>query len=84
MPNADAILPNPYLHLVIMIGIAMVFASAFVILSHLLGPKRPVAEKTTTYECGIAVSGSFLGRFNVKFCVVAVLFLLFDLEVVDL
>lgn len=77
-------MPNPYLHLVLMIGIAVVFAVAFGLISRLVGPKNPLPEKTTTYETGVYVPGSFLGRFNVKFCVVAVLFLLFDLEVVFL
>lgn len=74
----------PYLHLIIMIGIAIVFALAFVLLSKFVGPKNPVKEKLTTYETGIEAKGVFLGHFNVKFCVVAILFLLFDLEVVFL
>ncbi len=77
-------MPNPYLHLLIMTAIAIVFALAFVVLSRLLGPKRPLPEKLTTYETGIATKGGFLGHFNVKFAVVAILFLLFDLEVVFL
>ena len=77
-------MPNPYLHLLIMVAIAVVFALAFVVLSRLLGPKNPVPEKLTTYETGIETKGGFLGHFNVKFCTVAVLFLLFDLEVVFL
>jgi NADH-quinone oxidoreductase subunit A len=74
----------PFLHLLIMMAIAIAFAGLFGLLSKLLGPKRPLPEKLTTYETGIAAEGTFLGRFNVKFCVVAVLFLLFDLEVVFL
>jgi len=80
-------MPNPYvpyLHLVIMMGIAIVFALAFGLLSRFVGPRRPLKEKLTTYETGVATEGTFLGHFNVKFCVVAVLFLLFDLEVVFL
>jgi NADH-quinone oxidoreductase subunit A len=77
-------MPNAYLHLAIMAGIAVLFAVAFGLLSRLVGPRRPTPEKTTTYETGIAVPGTFLGRFNVKFCAVAILFLLFDLEIVFL
>jgi NADH-quinone oxidoreductase subunit A len=77
-------MPNPYLHLLIMTAIAVVFAGAFVVLSRLFGPKRPLPEKLTTYETGIEAKGGFLGHFNVKFAVVAILFLLFDLEVVFL
>ncbi len=74
----------PYLHLLIMAVIAIIFAVAFGLLSRLVGPKRPFPEKLTTYETGIKTDGVFLGHFNVKFCVVAILFLLFDLEVVFL
>ena len=74
----------PYLHLVIMVAIAVVFAGAFVLLSRLVGPRRPLPEKLTTYETGVKAEGVFLGRFNVKFFTVAILFLLFDLEVVFL
>lgn len=74
----------PYLHLLIMLAIAIVFALAFVLLSRWVGPKRPLPEKLTTYETGVKTEGMFLGRFNVKFFVVAVLFLLFDLEIVFL
>lgn len=74
----------PYLHLLIMMGIAIVFAAVFVVLSKVVGPKRPLPEKLTTYETGIEAKGTFLGRFNVKFCAVAIAFLVFDLEVVFL
>lgn len=74
----------PYLHLLIMLAIAIAFALAFVLLSRWVGPKRPLPEKLTTYETGVKAEGTFLGRFNVKFFVVAVLFLLFDLEIVFL
>jgi NADH-quinone oxidoreductase subunit A len=74
----------PYLHIVIMMAIAIIFAAVFVILSRWVGPHKPLPEKTTTYETGIEAKGTFLGHFNVKFCAVAVLFLLFDLEVVFL
>ncbi len=77
-------MPNPYLHLLLMIVVAVVFAVAFGVLSRVVGPRKPTPEKTTTYEAGIAVPGVFIGRFNMKFCVVAILFLLFDLEIVFL
>lgn len=72
----------PYLHLLIMMGIAVVFALAFVLLSKFVGPRKPSAEKLSTYETGIETKGVFLGRFNVKFFLLAILFLLFDLEIV--
>ncbi len=74
----------PFLHLLIMMAIAIAFATMFGLLSRFVGPRRPLPEKLETYETGIKAEGVFLGRFNIKFCVVAVLFLLFDLEVVFL
>lgn len=74
----------PYLHLLIMTAIAIIFSVVFGLVSRVVGPRRPSPEKLETYETGIAAKGGFLGRFNVKFFIVAILFLLFDLEVVFL
>ena len=51
-------------------------------LTHLLGPKKYDPIKQDTYECGIDYKGDSRQRFSVKFYLVAVLFVLFDLEVV--
>ena len=75
---------NPYAPILIAIGIAVVFSFAFVALSYFLGPKRPTAQKTAVYECGMPPVGGTHHRFSVKFYLVAVLFLLFDLEAVFL
>jgi NADH-quinone oxidoreductase subunit A len=53
-------------------------------LQRLLAPKRPNAEKLSPYECGAPILGSAHQRLPVKFYVVAVLFLLFDIETVFL
>jgi NADH-quinone oxidoreductase subunit A len=50
----------------------------------LLAPRRPTAEKGTAYECGVPGLGSAHQRLPIKFYLVAVLFLLFDIEVVFL
>lgn len=50
----------------------------------LLGPRRPSAEKLAPYECGAPILGSPHQRLPVKFYIVAVLFLLFDIETVFL
>ena len=64
------------------LGIAVVFALAFLVLSRILGPHRPSALKTTTYECGVPPRSSTEIRFFVRFFLIALLFLLFDLEAV--
>ncbi len=51
-------------------------------LSAFLGPRRPSAIKSEAFECGNPSSGSALERFNVKFYLVAILFLVFDIEAV--
>jgi NADH-quinone oxidoreductase subunit A len=53
-------------------------------LSSLLGPSRPSKEKLSTYESGVEPVGTAHERFSVKFYMVAVLFILFDIEVVFL
>lgn len=75
---------SPYLPILFALLIAIVFALAFLAMSHWLGPRRPFATKNSTYECGMAPVGHTRHRFSVKFYLVAVLFLLFDLEAVFL
>lgn len=71
-----------YLPLLIMFAIALVFAGAFVGLSALLGPKRPTKSKLSVYECGVTPVGNARERFSVKFYLVAILFIIFDVEIV--
>lgn len=71
---------NAYVPILLVLTIAVVFAALFLALSKLLGPFRPDPEKLTAYECGIPSRGSTNLRFYVRFYVVALLFLLFDLE----
>jgi NADH-quinone oxidoreductase subunit A len=75
---------NPYLPVAISLVIAVVFSLAFVGLSKFFGPQRPTATKESLYECGMPSIGPAHQRFTVKFYLVAVLFILFDLEAVFL
>lgn len=75
---------NPYLPVLISLLIAVVFSLAFVGLSKFFGPHRPTATKTSLYECGMPSVGPAHQRFTVRFYLVAVLFILFDLEAVFL
>jgi NADH-quinone oxidoreductase subunit A len=76
---------SPYVPLLIMFGIAAIFAATFLGLSAWLGPRRPTASKLSVYECGLEHhAGSARERFSVKFYLVAILFILFDIEVVFL
>ncbi|MCB0726303.1 MAG: NADH-quinone oxidoreductase subunit A [Ignavibacteria bacterium] len=73
-----------YIPIIIILIISVLFAVVNVNLSSLLGPSRPNKEKLSTYESGIEPVGTAHERFSVKFYMVAVLFILFDIEVVFL
>lgn len=75
---------NSYLPVLILAVLAAVLAVGMVVLSFLLGPKRPDARKVSTYECGVTPVGSARERFPVKFFLVAMLFIIFDVETIFL
>jgi NADH-quinone oxidoreductase subunit A len=62
--------------------VAVALASLLLALSSFLGPRRPSAIKSEPFECGNPSSGPARDRFNVKFYLVAILFLVFDIEAV--
>ena len=69
-----------FLPIVIMIGLGAGFAAGSVALSLVLGPKKPTPEKLAPYECGMPPVGDARERQSVKFYLVAMIFLLFDIE----
>ncbi len=69
-----------FLPVLIMIGLGAGFAAGSVALSLLLGPKKPTPEKLAPYECGMPAVGDARERQSVKFYLVAMIFLLFDIE----
>jgi NADH-quinone oxidoreductase subunit A len=73
-----------YLPLLIHFVIAGALAGIFVLLSYIIGYRRPTRAKLSPYECGMAPIGDARGRFSVKFYLVAMLFILFDVEAVFL
>ena len=73
-----------YIPIFIVLAISVIFAVANVKFSSLFGPNRPNKEKLSTYESGIEPVGTAHDRFSVKFYMVAVLFILFDIEIVFL
>ena len=70
--------------LAILIPLAILVPLAMLGVQRLLAPRRPDAAKTAPYECGAPLLGTAHPRLPIKFYVVAVLFLLFDVEVVFL
>ena len=69
-----------YLPILIWILLCAGLALAIVFLSHLLGRKRPTGDKLSPYECGITPVGDARGRVPLKFFIIAVVFLVFDIE----
>ena len=63
---------------------AIVIAALLIGLSVILGPKRPTPQKNAPYECGVTPIGSARERFPIKFYLVAMLFIVFDIETVFL
>ena len=70
-----------WLGVVIMMGLGLGFAGTMIGLSALLGPRNPTPEKLAPYECGMPPVGDARERQSVKFYLVAMIFLLFDIEV---
>ena len=70
-----------WLSILIMIGLGAGFALVSVVLSSVLGPRKPSPEKSAPYECGMPAVGDARERQSVKFYLVAMIFLLFDIEV---
>jgi len=70
-----------WLSILIMIALGAGFALISVLLSGVLGPKKPSPEKSAPYECGMPAVGDARERQSVKFYLVAMIFLLFDIEV---
>ena len=73
---------NNYLALILMVLTGVGFGLVSLKAHEILGPKRPTREKGTTYESGMEPVKSAHERFSVKFYLVAMLFILFDIEVV--
>ena len=70
-----------WLGVLIMIALGVGFAAVMIGLSVLLGPKNPTPEKLAPYECGMPAVGDARERHSVKFYLVAMIFLLFDIEI---
>ena len=70
-----------YLPIVIFFGIAIVLGVGFVLAAAILAPKSPDPEKLSTYECGFNAFDDARMKFDVRFYLVSIRFIIFDLEV---
>ncbi len=73
-----------YVPILILFGVSLANAVGMVVLSHLVSPLRPTPAKLDPYESGMVPLGDTRERFSVKFYMVAILFIVFDIETVFL
>ncbi len=73
-----------YLPIALMAALGIVFALVSLLLSRIVAPNNPTAEKLAPYECGIVPLQEPVERFPVKFYLVAMLFVIFDVEIIFL
>jgi NADH-quinone oxidoreductase subunit A len=70
-----------YLSILIFIFVALSLSIGFIVLNFLFSPKKPDPEKLSAYECGFEAFGDSRMQFDVRFYLVAILFIIFDLEI---
>jgi NADH-quinone oxidoreductase subunit A len=80
MNTSSFFILNDYLSICILLAFGIILACALVFLSYILVNQVPDSEKLSTYECGYEPYDSTRHVFSVHFCVVAVIFLIFDIE----
>ncbi len=73
-----------YLPVLVFVGLGTVVGVAFTVLNRVLGPSRPTRVKSDPYECGLPSEVTKSFRFGISFYLIAMLFILFDIEVVFL
>ncbi len=75
---------SSYLPAIVFVVLGAVVGLAFAVLNQLFGPRRAVAHKTDPYECGLPSEVQQGFRFGISFYLIAMLFILFDIEVIFL
>ena len=73
-----------YLPVIVFVSLGIIVGGAFTALNRVLGPSRPNRVKSEPYECGLPTEVTRTFRFGISFYMIAMLFILFDIEVVFL
>jgi len=81
MLNAHQQYLMEYLPIIIFLGIALGLSLVMTVIPVVLNKFKPDSEKLSAYECGFEAFGDARGKFNVQFYLVAILFIIFDLEI---
>ncbi|HVI59178.1 MAG TPA: NADH-quinone oxidoreductase subunit A [Luteimonas sp.] len=71
-----------YLPTLLFLFVATGIGIALVVIGNLLGPKRPTAEKLSPYECGFAAFEDSRMQFDIRYYLIAIQFIIFDLEII--
>jgi NADH-quinone oxidoreductase subunit A len=77
-------MPSGYLPILIFLVIAILFPVVAIVAARLIRPSAPQTVKLEAYECGIKAASDSRGRYTVRFYIVAILFVVFDVEAVFL
>ncbi len=70
-----------YFPVLLFLVVSAVIGIALIVIGNLLGPRRPGSEKTSPYECGFEAFEDTRMRFDVRYYLIAILFIIFDLEI---
>ena len=70
-----------YLSIIIFLALALILSVGFIFINFVFSPKNPDPEKLSTYECGFEPFNDSRMEFDVRFYLVAILFIIFDLEI---
>ena len=77
-------MPSGYLPIFIFVAIAILFPTVTIIVARLIRPSSPSVTKLEAYECGIKAASDSRGRYTVRFYIIAILFVIFDVETIFL
>ncbi len=72
---------NEYLSIIIFLAMALILSIGFIFVNFVFSPHKPDPEKLSTYECGFEPFNDSRMEFDVRFYLVAILFIIFDLEI---
>src|SRR6202162_4206301 len=77
-------MPSGYLPIFIFLAVAVLFPVVTIVVAKLIRPDAPFLTKLEAYECGIKAASDSRGRYTVRFYIIAILFVIFDVETIFL
>jgi len=77
-------MPSGYIPILIFLVVAILFPIVTIVVAKLIRPSAPFATKLEAYECGIKAASDSRGRYTVRFYIIAILFVIFDVETIFL